>query len=54
MGEDEGKVQVQVTLTGPPARKVLAIATREGNPLSSVLRRLVSIGLRHEGEENGV
>ena len=44
-------VKAQVTLTGAPAKKVLTIAAREGNPLSSVLRRLVSVGLRHEPEE---
>ena len=44
-------VKAQVTLTGAPAEKVLTIAAREGNPLSSVLRRLVSVGLRHEPEE---
>lgn len=46
-------VRVSVRLVGEPAEKVLAIAAREGNATVNVLRRLISIGLRHEEETNG-
>lgn len=53
-GNEDGIVRArcQVDLTGSLAEKVLRIVEREGNPLSAVCRRLISVGLRHEPEEN--
>ena len=46
------RARCQVDLTGSLAEKVLRIVEREGNPLTAVCRRLISVGLRHEPEEN--
>ena len=50
---EEFSVRFQVELRGPMAEKIVRIADREGNKLSAVGRRLISVGLRHEpGEES--
>ena len=40
--------RVQFTLIGDSADRLRRIAEQEGNPVSSVARRIFSVGLRHE------
>ncbi len=49
--ENGQALRVILDLRGVAADKVRAIVAREGNPTTAVIRRLVSVGLRHEGEE---